>query len=59
MTTNREHFVKSDAEALELIELRELIEAIVPPEGVTGEFEGTFKKITVVNGIVTEIELDE
>ena len=26
-------------------------------EGLTGEYEGTFKKIKVVNGIVTEFEL--
>ena len=33
-------------------------EAVVP-DGVTGEFEGTPKKITLVNGIVTDFELDE
>ena len=27
-------------------------------EGLTGEFEGEIKKITVENGIVVEIELD-
>ena len=26
--------------------------------GVTGEYEGTFKKITIVNGIITDFELD-
>ncbi len=26
--------------------------------GVTGEFEGTFKKIKIENGIVTEFELE-
>jgi hypothetical protein len=25
----------------------------------SGEFDGTFKKITIVNGIVTDFELDE
>ena len=28
------------------------------PGGLTGEFEGTFKKIKIVNGMVTEFELD-
>ena len=28
-------------------------------EGVSGEFEGEIKKITVVNGVITEIELNE
>ncbi len=27
-------------------------------EGLTGEYEGTLKKITVENGIVTEIEVE-
>ncbi len=27
--------------------------------GLTGEFEGTFKKIRIVNGIITEFELEE
>lgn len=26
--------------------------------GLTGEYEGTFKKIKVVNGIITEFELE-
>ena len=28
------------------------------PGGLTGEYEGTFKKIKFVNGIVTEFELE-
>ena len=58
MSTNREHFAVSAAEALELIALRKLIEATVLPEGLTGEFEGTFKKIKIENGIITELELE-
>ncbi len=27
--------------------------------GITGEYEGTFKKITIKNGIITEFELEE
>ena len=27
-------------------------------EGVTGEFEGTFKKVKIKNGIITEFELE-
>ena len=27
-------------------------------EGVTGEFEGTFKKVKIENGIITEFELE-
>ena len=27
-------------------------------EGITGEYEGTFKKITIVKGIITEFELE-
>ncbi|KKL55409.1 hypothetical protein LCGC14_2255700 [marine sediment metagenome] len=27
--------------------------------GLTGEFEGTFKKIKIENGIITEIEVEE
>lgn len=28
-------------------------------EGITGEYEGTFKKIKIVNGVITEFELEE
>ena len=28
-------------------------------EGITGEFEGVLKKITIENGLVTEFELEE
>lgn len=27
--------------------------------GISGEFEGAFKKITIVNGIITDFELEE
>lgn len=59
MPTNREHFEQTNANVDELAELRALVEAIVPPEGITGEFEGTFKKIKIVNGIITEFEVEE
>lgn len=58
MSTNREHFEQTDTNVAELIELRALVEAVLP-EGLTGEFEGTLKKIKIVNGIITEIELEE
>lgn len=59
MPTNREHFQQTDTNVDELVELREKVESVVLPEAVTGEFEGTLKKITIVNGIITEIELEE
>ncbi len=30
-----------------------------PAAAVTGEFEGAFRKITIVNGIITDFELEE
>lgn len=30
----------------------------IEPGGLTGEFEGTFKKIKIENGIVTEFEIE-
>ena len=57
-TTRRERFVRCSAAEQGLIELRELVAAVVPPEGVTGEFEGTFKKVKIENGIIIEIELE-
>ncbi len=59
MATNREHFEQTDANVGELGELRALVEALVLPGGLTGEFEGRLKKIKIVNGIITEIELEE
>jgi hypothetical protein len=59
VTTNREHFQQTDTNVTELEELRALVEAVVPPEGITGEFEGTFKKIKIVDGIITEFEVEE
>ncbi len=31
----------------------------VPVAGLTGEYEGTFKKIKIENGLITEFELEE
>ena len=59
MGTNREHFGQTEANVAELAELRALVEAVVPPGGITGEFEGRLKKIKIVNGIITEFELEE
>lgn len=36
-----------------------LIRVGISIEGLTGEYEGTFKKIKVVNGIITDFELEE
>jgi hypothetical protein len=59
MATNREHFEQTQENVDELDRLRHLIESLHPPEGITGEFEGTFKKIKIVNGVITEFELEE
>ena len=57
-TTRRERFARCSATEQELVELREQVASIVPPEGVTGEFEGALKKVKIENGIITELELE-
>ncbi len=57
MDTNREHQATTEANKTEIEDLSELTAPIA--DGLTGEFEGVFKKITIVNGIITEFELEE
>ena len=72
MTTVREHFAASEAEAEAIRAIQEdgfdsltVVDLAVSGsitsggfEGVTGEFEGTFKKVKIKNGIITEFELE-
>lgn len=55
--SRRDHFARCVAMEQELVVLRELVAAVVP-EGITGEFEGTFKKVKIENGIIVELELE-
>lgn len=57
-TTRRERFARCSATEQDVVVLRELVNSVVPPEGVTGEFEGALKKIKIVNGIITEFEVE-
>lgn len=66
MSTRREHFTKFDAVEEQVNEgFTALIIAdggtvtIGDDTGITGEFEGVFKKIKIKNGIIIEFELDE
>lgn len=66
MATNREHFaefraiveqVKSGFNALKVADGGSI--TVGDDSGITGTFEGAFKKIKIKNGVITEFELEE
>jgi hypothetical protein len=68
MATRREHFVEFEGilaqiadgfAALEVAALT-ITDSVTSDgeEGITGEYEGTFKKVKIKNGIITELELE-
>jgi len=66
MATRREHFVefrviadqvKDGFNALKVADGGSI--TVGDDSGITGTFEGTFKKIKIKNGVITEFELDE